>query len=49
MGRLFLDSISTRDFSVANVLILFYGFLAILGALISDIILSIVDPRIRIK
>jgi peptide/nickel transport system permease protein len=49
MGQLFLDSISTRDFSVANVLILIYGFLAILGALISDIILSIVDPRIRIK
>lgn len=49
MGQLFLDSISTRDFSVANVLILIYGFLAILGALLSDIILSIVDPRIRIK
>ncbi|MFD2830090.1 oligopeptide ABC transporter permease [Corticicoccus populi] len=49
MGQLFLESISTRDFSVANVLILIYGFLAILGALLSDIILSIVDPRIRIK
>ena len=49
MGRLFLESISTRDFSVANVLILMYGFLAIVGALLSDIILSIVDPRIRIK
>jgi len=49
MGRLFLDSISTRDFSVANILILFYGFMAIVGALLSDIILSIVDPRIRIK
>lgn len=49
MGRLFLDSISTRDYSVANILILFYGMLAIVGALLSDIILSIVDPRIRIK
>lgn len=49
MGQLFLDSIATRDFSVANVLILVYGFMAILGALLSDIILSIVDPRIRIK
>src|SRR5699024_6491985 len=46
---LFLDSISTRDFSVANILIMFYGFMAIVGALLSDIILSIVDPRIRIK
>lgn len=49
MGRLFLESISTRDYSVANILILFYGFLAIIGALLSDIILSIIDPRIRIK
>lgn len=49
MGALFLESIQTRDFSVANVLILFYGFLTIVGALLSDIILSIVDPRIRIK
>ena len=49
MGRLFLESISIRDFSVANVLILMYGMLAIIGTLLSDIILSIVDPRIRIK
>lgn len=49
MGRLFLESISIRDFSVANVLILIFGMLSILGALLSDIILSIVDPRIRIK
>ena len=49
MGALFLESIQTRDFSVANILILFYGFLTIVGALLSDIILSIVDPRIRIK
>ena len=49
MGRLFLESISIRDFSVANVLILVFGMLSILGALLSDIILSIVDPRIRLK
>src|SRR5699024_2671885 len=49
MGRLFLESISIRDFSVANILILMYGMLAIIGTLLSDIILSIVDPRIRIK
>src|SRR5699024_7570601 len=49
MGRLFLDSISTRDFSVANILILFYGFMAIVGEPLSDINLSIDDPRIRIK
>lgn len=49
MGQLFLSSISLRDFSVMTALVLLFGVAAILGALISDIILSLVDPRIRIK
>ncbi|HSI66597.1 MAG TPA: oligopeptide ABC transporter permease [Planococcus sp. (in: firmicutes)] len=49
MGQLFLSSISLRDFSVMTALVLLFGIAAILGALISDIILSLVDPRIRIK
>ncbi|ANY67219.1 peptide ABC transporter permease [Paenibacillus sp. BIHB 4019] len=49
MGQLFLSSISLRDFSVVTALVLLYGLASILGALISDLILSIVDPRIRIK
>ncbi|WP_054026369.1 oligopeptide ABC transporter permease [Bacillus sp. FJAT-28004] len=49
MGELFLSSISLRDFSVVTALVLLYGVASILGALISDIVLSIVDPRIRIK
>lgn len=49
MGQLFLSSISLRDFSVVTALVLLYGLASILGALISDMILSIVDPRIRIK
>ncbi|MDY0404450.1 ABC transporter permease [Virgibacillus sp. 179-BFC.A HS] len=49
MGQLFLESITTRDYSVATALTLLFGIAAILGTLISDIILSLVDPRIRIK
>ncbi len=49
MGKLFLDSISKRDFAVVNTLIILFAVLIVLGTLISDIILSIVDPRIRIK
>jgi peptide/nickel transport system permease protein len=49
MGQLFLDSILQRDFSVVTATVLIFGIAAILGALISDIILSLVDPRIRIK
>lgn len=49
MGQLFLSSIALRDFSVVTALVLLYGVASIVGALISDIVLSIVDPRIRIK
>lgn len=49
MGQLFIQSISARDYSVITTLIMLYGFLALLGSLLSDIILSIVDPRIRIE
>ncbi|WP_405103513.1 oligopeptide ABC transporter permease [Oceanobacillus sp. FSL H7-0719] len=49
MGQLFLDSILQRDYSVVTALVLLFGIASILGALLSDIILSIVDPRIRIK
>lgn len=49
MGQLFLESIVQRDYSVATSLTLLFGIATILGALLSDIILSLVDPRIRIK
>ncbi len=49
MGLLFLESVTQRDFSVVTSLVLLFGIASILGALLSDIILSIVDPRIRIK
>ena len=49
MGRLFLESIVSRDSALITALVLLYGIAAIIGTLLSDIILSIVDPRIRIK
>lgn len=49
MGLLFLESISQRDYSVVTSVVLLLGIASILGALLSDIILSLVDPRIRIK
>lgn len=48
MGQLFLQSITTRDFSVVTALVMISGVAALLGTLLSDIILSAVDPRIRI-
>ncbi|MDF7668170.1 ABC transporter permease [Lactobacillus sp. ESL0701] len=49
MGKLFLDSISQRDYTTLTALILIFGILTLLGNLLSDIIMSIVDPRIRVK
>ncbi|WP_431029228.1 oligopeptide ABC transporter permease [Lysinibacillus sp. LZ02] len=49
MGQLFISSIASRDYSVITALVMLYGFLALLGSLLSDIIMSIVDPRIRIE
>lgn len=49
MGKLFMDSISQRDYTTLTALILLYGILTLIGNLLSDIIMSIVDPRIRIQ
>lgn len=49
MGKLFLDSIAQRDFTVLTALILIFGTLTLIGNLLSDIIMSVVDPRIRIQ
>jgi peptide/nickel transport system permease protein len=49
IGLLFLESVNLRDFPVANALIMFFAFLIAMGVLLSDIILTIVDPRIRIR
>lgn len=49
IGELFFTSISSRDYAVMNSLVLFFGFLSLTGSLLSDIIMTIVDPRIRIE
>jgi peptide/nickel transport system permease protein len=49
MGQLLVESITLRDYTVLTATTLLFGVASILGALLSDIILSIVDPRIRIK
>lgn len=49
MGQLFVLSIQSRDYSVITALVMLFGFLALLGSLLSDMIMSMVDPRIRIE
>ncbi|MGX7196252.1 oligopeptide ABC transporter permease [Enterococcus olivae] len=49
VGNLFIDSIVQRDYSVITALTLILGIASLVGTLLSDIIMSIVDPRIRIQ
>lgn len=49
MGLLFFQSVMARDFAVVNAIIIIFSMLSALGMLISDILLTIVDPRIRIE
>jgi len=49
MGELFVTSILRQDWPVANTLILFYAVLTVIAMLMTDIIITIIDPRIRIK
>lgn len=47
MGRLFLDSLSYKDYPVIMGLLMFAALLVIIGSLVADIVIAIVDPRIR--
>ncbi|CAG7645333.1 Glutathione transport system permease protein GsiC [Paenibacillus allorhizosphaerae] len=49
MGQLFLQSITQRDYSVVTALVMISGLATLMGTLLSDIILSAVDPRIRME
>lgn len=49
MGKLFIESLLGRDYSVITALVLLLGIATLVGTLLSDIIMSIVDPRIRIQ
>ena len=48
MGRLFLDSLSNSDYPVVMGLLMFSAILTIVGNLVADIVVAMVDPRIRL-
>jgi peptide/nickel transport system permease protein len=47
IGPLLLRSLTSQDMYLAGSILLIYCFLTIIGTLISDILLAILDPRIR--
>ena len=49
MGRLFLDSIGYNDYPVVMGLLMFSAILVLIGNLLADVIVALVDPRIRLE
>ena len=47
VGPLLLRALLVQDMYVAGTIILFLGVLTVIGTMISDIFLVIVDPRIK--
>ncbi|WP_404401879.1 ABC transporter permease [Pelagibacterium halotolerans] len=48
MGRLFLDSLGYSDYPVVMGLLMFSAILTIAGNLLADVVVAVVDPRIRL-
>ncbi|REB08034.1 ABC transporter permease [Sporosarcina sp. BI001-red] len=49
LGQLFIQSITGRDFTVVTAIVMISGAAVIVGTMLSDVILSAIDPRIRIE
>ncbi len=48
LGPVLLDGIMTQDSHLTGFIILMLGVLTVVGTLVSDILLAVVDPRIRL-
>jgi peptide/nickel transport system permease protein len=49
IGKIFLNSISKRDYMFMMGYVMLLAVLTMLGNLLSDILYSVADPRIRLK
>lgn len=49
MGRLYFDALGRTDYPVAMSLLLITAFLTVLATLLSDVLYTVVDPRIRLS
>ncbi len=49
MGRLYFDALGRSDYPVAMALLMITAFLTVLATLVSDVLYTVVDPRIRLN
>ena len=48
LGPVLLDAINQQDVYLAGFIVLMLGVLTVVGTLISDLMLAVVDPRIKL-
>lgn len=48
MGYLLTTAIATFDYDVVQTLVMLYGFLGVMGVFLGDVLLTLVDPRVRL-
>lgn len=49
IGRYFVQSVSDRDYTMIMGIVIFFGVFVVICNLISDILLAIVDPRVKLS
>lgn len=49
MGRLFIDSLSSRDYPVLMAMVVVTAVIVVIGNLLADLLAAAVDPRIRLS
>jgi len=49
IGPMLLRSLISQDMFLAGSIVMIYLFLAVIGTLVSDILLAWLDPRIRME
>jgi ABC-type dipeptide/oligopeptide/nickel transport system permease component len=48
IGKLLIASITARDYLMIETIVIYIAFVVILANTLSDIILQVIDPRIRL-
>ena len=48
LGPVLLDAINQQDVYLAGFIVLMLGVLTVIGTLVSDLLLAVVDPRIKL-
>jgi ABC-type dipeptide/oligopeptide/nickel transport system permease component len=49
LGRLMVDSVTTRDYLVLQALVLLAGTTVVLANIVVDLLYGVLDPRVRLR